>query len=96
MIQQTLTHASCYEFLTPDSNFPEEPNLLHWFKRLCFPEPLLGLTTDTLRHQLLELPGKLNYTAGKNVLLLPKNYPYQGPFLKAVQRVAKLKKRPAP
>lgn len=25
MIQQTLTHASGYEFLTPDSNFPEEP-----------------------------------------------------------------------
>ena len=71
-------------------------NLLHWFKRLCLPELLLGMTTDTLRHQFLELPGKLNHTAGKNVLLLPKDYPYQGPFLKAVQHVAKLKKRPAP
>lgn len=70
-------------------------NLLHWFKRLCFPELLLGMTTDTLRHQFLELPGKLNCTAGKNVLLLPRDYPYQHQFLKAVQRVTKLKKRPA-
>jgi hypothetical protein len=26
MIQQTLTHASFYKSLIPDSNFPEEPN----------------------------------------------------------------------
>ena len=26
MIQQTLTHASCYKILKPDKNFPEEPN----------------------------------------------------------------------
>jgi hypothetical protein len=25
MIQQTLAHTSCYEFLNPDSKFPEEP-----------------------------------------------------------------------
>jgi hypothetical protein len=70
-------------------------NLLHWFKRLCFPEPLLGMTADTLRHQFLELPGKLNCTAGKNVLLLPQDYPHQEEFLQAVRRVVKLKKRPA-
>ena len=50
-------------------------NLLHWFKRLCFPEPLLGMTTDTLRHQFLELPGKLNYTAGKTYCCFPKITP---------------------
>jgi hypothetical protein len=70
-------------------------NLLHWFKRLCFPEPLRGMTADTLRHQFLELPGKLNCASGKNVLLLPRNYPHRGEFLQAVQRVARLKKRPA-
>ena len=68
-------------------------NLLHWFKRLCFPEPSLGVTAETLRHQFFELPGKLNCTAGANVLLLPRDYPHQVEFLRAVQRVAKLKKR---
>lgn len=70
-------------------------NLLHWFKRLCFPELWLGMTTDTLRHQFLELPGKLNCTAGKNLLLLPRDYPHRPHFLKAVQRVIRLKRRPA-
>lgn len=67
-------------------------NLLHWFKRLCFAEHLLGKTADTLRHQLIELPGKLTCTAGKNVLLLPRGYPHKDAFLKALARVEKLKK----
>jgi hypothetical protein len=68
-------------------------NLLHWFKPLSFPQPLLGLTADTLRHQFFEVPGKLNCTAGANVFLLPRDYPHQVEFLRAVQRVTKLKKR---
>ncbi len=68
-------------------------NLLHWFKRLCFPEGLLGMTADTLRHQFLELPGKLNCSAGKNSLLLPRDYPHQKEFLQAARRVTTLKKR---
>lgn len=68
-------------------------NLLHWFKRLCFQEQLLGRTTETLRHQLIELPGKLTCSGGKNILLLPKAYPYQRDFLNAMSRVEKLTKR---
>jgi hypothetical protein len=68
-------------------------NLLHWFKRLCFPEHLLGKTANTLRHQLIELPGKLTCTAGKNVLLLPRGYPHKEAFLKAMAQVKKLRKR---
>jgi hypothetical protein len=67
-------------------------NLLHWFKRLCFVENLLGKTADTLRHQFIELPGKLTCTAGKNVLVLPRGYPHQAEFLKALARVNKLRK----
>jgi len=67
-------------------------DLLHWFKRLCFAQHLLGTTTDTLRHQFIELPAKLTCTAGKNVLLLPRAYPHKDQFLKALAGVNKLKK----
>ena len=68
-------------------------NLLHWFKRLCFAEHLLGKTADTLRHQLIELPAKLSCSGGRNVLLLPRSYPHQAAFLEAMRRVRRLKKR---
>ena len=67
-------------------------NLLHWFKRLCFAEDLLGKTAETLRHQFIELPGRLTCTAGKNVLVLPRGYPHQAEFLKVVARINKLRK----
>jgi hypothetical protein len=68
-------------------------NLLHWFKRLCFDQHLLGKTADTLRHQLIELPAKLSCSGGKNVLLLPRAYPHKEAFLQAMRRVERLKKR---
>ena len=71
-------------------------NLLHWFKRLCLPEELVGKTAETMRHQLIELPGRLTCSAGKNVLILPKAYQHQQDFLKAMQRVEKLKKQSSP
>jgi Transposase DDE domain group 1 len=67
-------------------------NLLHWFKRLCFAGHLLGTTANTLRHQLIELPGKLTCAAGKNVLVLPRGYPHKHAFIKAMEQVKKLKK----
>jgi hypothetical protein len=70
-------------------------NLLHWFKRLCFPETLLGQTAETLRHQMIELPGRLTCCGGRNVLLLPKAYPHKADFLKAMSRVENLRKHPA-
>lgn len=70
-------------------------NLLHWFKRCAFPEAFWGKTAATLRHQLIELPGKLTCTSGKNVLVLPKDYPYRVQFLKALDQVEHLKKYPA-
>jgi hypothetical protein len=32
MIQQTLTHASCYKILIPDKNFPEESKTRHMWE----------------------------------------------------------------
>ena len=70
-------------------------NLLHWFKRLCFPEELLGTTAETLRHRLIELPAKLTCSSGKNILLLPKAYPHKDDFRKALNQLNHLKKHSA-
>jgi Transposase DDE domain group 1 len=66
-------------------------NLVHWFKRLCLPEDQLRTTVETLRHQLLGLPAKLICRSGKNVLILPRQYPHQAEFLAAEARVRKFK-----
>jgi DDE family transposase len=66
-------------------------NLVHWFKRLCLPEERLRTTVETLRHRLFGLPGKLLCRAGKNVLVLPRQYPHQAEFRAAEARVKKLK-----
>jgi len=66
-------------------------NLVHWFKRLCLPEEKLRTTVETLRHQLFGLPGKLISRSGKNVLVLPRQYPHQAEFLAAEARVRKIK-----
>jgi hypothetical protein len=66
-------------------------NLVHWFKRLCLPPHQLLTTVETLRHQLFGLAAQLICRAGKNVLLLPRKYPYQKEFLAAFERVQKLK-----
>jgi len=67
-------------------------NLLHWFKRLCFSPGMAGMTTETLRHEFIQIPGKLSCRAGRNVLVLPKAYQQKKDFLALVQRVKKLKK----
>lgn len=66
-------------------------NLVHWFKRLCLPQDQLRTTVETLRHQLLGLPGKLVCRSGSNVLVLPRQYPHQAEFLAAEARVRKIK-----
>lgn len=66
-------------------------NLVHWFKRLCLPPGRGRTTVETLRHQLIGLPAKLVCRSGKNVLILPRHYPYQQEFLAARQRVESMK-----
>jgi len=66
-------------------------NLVHWFKRLCLPPEKLRTTVETLRHQLLGLPAKLICRSGKNILILPRQYPHQKEVLALKARVEKLK-----
>jgi hypothetical protein len=66
-------------------------NLVHWFKRLCLPPDELRTTIETLRHGLFGIPGKLVSRSGKNLLVLPRNYPYQQHFLTTAKRVQRLR-----
>ena len=66
-------------------------DLVHWFKRLCLPPEQLRTTVETLRHRFFSLPAKLICRSGTNVLILPRQYPYQGEFLAAGAQVTKLK-----
>lgn len=62
-------------------------NILHWFKRLCCPPAMLGTTTETLRHDFIEIPGKLSCRGGKNILVLPKAYQHKEDLLNLLQTV---------
>jgi hypothetical protein len=66
-------------------------NLVHWFKRLCLPADQLGLTLDTLRHELLAIPARLVDRSGRNVLVLPRQYDHQNEFLAAAAKVENLR-----
>ena len=66
-------------------------NLVHWFKRFTLPDEALGKTIETLRHQLIGIPGQLICRSGKNILVLPSHFPRQNEFLAVVRKLEKLK-----
>jgi len=65
-------------------------NLVHWFKRLCLPQEYFRVTVETIRNDLLVLPGKLTCRAGRNVLQLPRDYHHRKTFLEAAQKIEEL------
>jgi hypothetical protein len=68
-------------------------NLVHWFKRLCLPKEYLYATLDTIRTDFLVLPAKLTRQGNRNVLVLPRDYHYQGEFKAALNKIEKLRLR---
>ena len=66
-------------------------NLAHWFKRFSLPDHELGKTMETLRHELIAIQAQLIRRNGKNVLVLPRNYPGQKEFLAVARNIEKLK-----
>ena len=66
-------------------------DLIKWFQRLCLPEDWQSKTLQTLRHELLLLPGSFVRHGNKQILRFPKNSPYQKVFLSAKDEIAKLK-----
>ena len=66
-------------------------NLVHWFKRLCLPKEYHRVTVETIRNDLLVLPGKFTCRAGRNVLHLPRDYHQREIFLEAAKRIEQLR-----
>jgi hypothetical protein len=66
-------------------------NLVHWFKRLCLPHEYASTTVETIRHELLVLPGKLAKHGSRNVLQLPRDYDQREVFLAAAHKIERLR-----
>jgi hypothetical protein len=66
-------------------------DLVKWFQRSCLPEDWQSKTLQTLRHELLLLPGSFVRHGNKQILRFPKNSPYQKVFLSAKDEIEKLK-----
>ena len=65
-------------------------NLLAWFKRLVLPPAYHQTTIKTIRHQLLNLAGKIVHTARQCFLMLSDRYRYQAVWRFAINRLAHL------
>jgi hypothetical protein len=65
-------------------------NLLNWFRRLCVPPDLQRWSLQTLRNQLLLVPGELVRPQNIPTLKLPRSFPHQKAFWETLRRVEKL------
>jgi hypothetical protein len=65
-------------------------NLVAWFKRLVLPPRYHRTTIKTLRHQVLNLAGKLVHTARRVFLVISDHYRYQAVWRFAIGRLAHL------
>ena len=66
-------------------------DLVHWFKRLCLPPEYLASTLHTISTDFLGLPARLVCEHGRNIVRLPRDYPYRRKFLGAVKRIDRLR-----
>jgi hypothetical protein len=65
-------------------------NLVAWFKRLCLPKDYHVATVRTIRHQLLNVAGKIVHQARQFFLVLSDQYWFQDTWLFALKQLAKL------
>lgn len=66
-------------------------NLLNWFKRFCLPEPYNRRSLQTIRRDLLAIPGELVRPQGIPTIRLPVSYPHQELFLKTLKQIRRLR-----
>lgn len=66
-------------------------NLLNWFKRFCLPAPYNRCSLQTIRRDLLAIPGELVRPQGIPTIRLPASYPHQDLFLKTLKRIRRLR-----
>jgi hypothetical protein len=65
-------------------------NLVAWFKRLCLPKDYHVATVRTIRHQLLNVAGKIVHQARQFFLVLSDQYWFQDAWSFALKQLAKL------
>jgi hypothetical protein len=65
-------------------------NLVAWFKRLVLPEQYQKATIKTIRHQILNLGGKIVESGRRFYLILSEHYHYQDVWRYALKQLAKL------
>lgn len=65
-------------------------NLVAWFKRLCLPKQYHTATVQTIRHQLLNVAGKIVRQARQNFLYLSDQYWFEEAWSFALKHLAKL------
>jgi hypothetical protein len=65
-------------------------NLVAWFKRLVLPEQYHKATIKTIRHQILNLAGKIVSSGRRYFLILSEHYHYQSVWRYALKQLAKL------
>ena len=65
-------------------------NLVAWFKRLMLPEHYHQSTIKTIRHQVLNVAGKIVQTGRKFYLVLSDQYRYQAVWEHAIKKLAAL------
>src|SRR3974390_2276136 len=66
-------------------------NLVHWFKRLCLPQPYGAATVETIRNEFLVLPAKLTKRGSRNILQLPRDFHHRKFFLQAAHQIETLR-----
>jgi hypothetical protein len=65
-------------------------NLVAWFKRLCLPKQYHTATVKTIRHQLLNVGGKIVHRACQFFLVLSDQYWFKKAWSFALKQLAKL------
>jgi hypothetical protein len=65
-------------------------NLVAWFKQLVLPEQYHQLTVKTIRHQVLNVAGKIVQTGRKIYLVISDQYRYQDVWQHAIKKLAGL------
>lgn len=64
-------------------------NLINWFKRLCLPKEFQNMTLNSLRTQLLLIPGELVRTNNKPILKFPANFWHKETVVYALKKIEK-------
>lgn len=65
-------------------------NLMQWFKQMVLPKEYQEATMKTIRHQVLNLAGKIVRTGRQKCLVISEHYRYQKVWKKAVRKLERL------